>query len=866
VVLPAETSPLAISEDPTVPLSLLQMVSAGSEQEEEEEVKQEEEEEVKQEEEEEDKQAQKEEQQKEEEQSKIKEICNDGIDNDEDGDVDLEDSDCEDEEEKDKPLTDSVATTETTITGANNVGETEPTNDNQTPTTTADAEDSSSNGGANNTNTSSSAPPSHGLLGFTAGTQPLNGNTYNIEGTGTTIQYPPDFTPILGVALNNENTVDTDVVFTKKTATNTIEYGVSVWNINDFKPEIKEKYDTPEEIYESLLNYPHRSNKVIVSDIISEPTWVLGKPGGKSIEYKYNWCLKDLCPPAIPYQEKIRQEYRVEGNTIYLTTYRVSQGIQDNLADIDTSPQTKSAFDLYRVNAGQIGASFKSVVSPPPPPPPPPSKETICDDGKDNDADGLVDAADPDCLKIPPPPANAPQAIAAVDKTTAKVGEAVQLDGSGSTDSAGGTNLDYQWTQTSGKSKPTFSTTDPKPKLIVPAIPDGTPRDTLTFQLTVNDKGNAVAKSQPSDPVTVTVTVQPAVSTNNPPVAKGTASPSTVNEGGTVKLDASQSTDSDIGDTLTYLWSQTAPPTPIVGLSSATAISPTFKAPDVSSDTPFTFILTVKDKAGLTSNTNIPIKVTNAKPFSEPGGGGGSTSGSSAGTTTGGGTTTGDDAGLLEDNGTSESTTDILDGNFSLYEDPALEFKIQYPSNWIKLATGNAKIPVIFTVPQPNGTTTGQQEQEQQSGVSTIELPNLLVNVENVSSNNIVTPSSQQQDTLASMDPLLHGFAINQTTNLFNSKSTLFQLLESNSTASLANNSAYKLVYNGTKIDDSTTKVKGFNIFTIKDGKAYSLLYLAKAEEYDKYLPLIENMIDSFQITDNNSSPISNSIGNDNDR
>ena len=36
--------------------------------------------------------------------------------------------------------------------------------------------------------------------------------------------------------------------------------------------------------------------------------------------------------------------------------------------------------------------------------PPPPSKETICDDGKDNDADGLVDAAKCNCPKKPLPP------------------------------------------------------------------------------------------------------------------------------------------------------------------------------------------------------------------------------------------------------------------------------------------------------------------------------------------------------------------------------------------------------------------------------------------------------------------------------
>ena len=178
-----------------------------------------------------------------------------------------------------------------------------------------------------------------------------------------------------------------------------------MWDINAFPPELKEQYDTPEEIYESLLNYPHRSNKFIVPPVISEQTSVFGKPGGRSIEYKYNWCPEGLCPPNIPQQEKIRQEYRVEGNTIYLTTYRVNQGIEDNLADNDGNFQTKSAFDLYRITGDQMGASFKPLPSPPPPPPPLTSSERgHCTDGKDNDGDGLININDPDCLTPPPPP------------------------------------------------------------------------------------------------------------------------------------------------------------------------------------------------------------------------------------------------------------------------------------------------------------------------------------------------------------------------------------------------------------------------------------------------------------------------------
>lgn len=60
--------------------------------------------------------------------------------------------------------------------------------------------------------------------------------------------------------------------------------------------------------------------------------------------------------------------------------------------------------------------------------------------------------------------------------------------------------------------------------------------------------------------------------------------------------------------------------------------------------------------------------------------------------------------------------------------------------------------------------------------------------------------------------------------------------------ATLANNPAYKLVF---------TEEGPFNmmiIFTIKDNKLYLLTYTAGLNEYSKYLDIINEMIDSFEI------------------
>ena len=56
-------------------------------------------------------------------------------------------------------------------------------------------------------------------------------------------------------------------------------------------------------------------------------------------------------------------------------------------------------------------ADIADCPTTPPPPPPPPQKE-ICDDGIDNDGDGLIDKADTvDCPTTPPPPPPPPPPI-----------------------------------------------------------------------------------------------------------------------------------------------------------------------------------------------------------------------------------------------------------------------------------------------------------------------------------------------------------------------------------------------------------------------------------------------------------------------
>jgi len=188
-----------------------------------------------------------------------------------------------------------------------------------------------------------------------------------------------------------------------------------------------------------------------------------------------------------------------------------------------------------------------------------------------------------------------PTADAGLDQTVNQ-GDTVVLDGFNSTDPDDGI-ASYLWKQTSGTPATLSSTTAVQPTFTAPDVgPSGA---SLTFQLTVTDSGGL----QTTDTCIVTVS-----SVNLPPVAN--AGPDqTVNEGDTVILDGSNSTDPDDG-VASYLWTQTAGPA--VTLSDPAAAQTTFSAPVVGAGgASLTFRLRVTDGFGSSATNTCIVNITN---------------------------------------------------------------------------------------------------------------------------------------------------------------------------------------------------------------------------------------------------------------
>lgn len=104
----------------------------------------------------------------------------------------------------------------------------------------------------------------------------------------------------------------------------------------------------------------------------------------------------------------------------------------------------------------------------------------------DTDDDGILDGADTNPLRSQPPVADAGSMQRVAEATT------VTLDGSASVDPDGGP-LRFQWEQTRGPQVTLSENTEAQPTFEAPLV--GAANRTLTFELTVEDRGGSVARA-----------------------------------------------------------------------------------------------------------------------------------------------------------------------------------------------------------------------------------------------------------------------------------------------------------------------------------------------------------------------------------
>jgi PsbP-like protein len=164
---------------------------------------------------------------------------------------------------------------------------------------------------------------------------------------------------------------------------------------------------------------------------------------------------------------------------------------------------------------------------------------------------------------------------------------------------------------------------------------------------------------------------------------------------------------------------------------------------------------------------------------------------------------------------TESSVQPIPEGNILAYESPPYEIRTQYPDGWeiIIQNTSNSLLSLRFNSPQENDTDFFRENVR----LEIITVPN------NTALSNF---------TGAALASYLESFPDIELTEL--------------SSTNLTNTAipAYKLV--GSRTQDGQDFMQ---IVAIKEDKLYSILYTSERTRYSTYLPIIEEMVNSFEVT-----------------
>ena len=168
------------------------------------------------------------------------------------------------------------------------------------------------------------------------------------------------------------------------------------------------------------------------------------------------------------------------------------------------------------------------------------------------------------------------------------------------------------------------------------------------------------------------------------------------------------------------------------------------------------------------------------------------------------------------DTTTTESSVQFLSNDSVIvYESPAYGIRTQYPDGWEILIQNisNSSISLRFNSPPENDTDIFRE--------------NILFVIDTISNNTALS---------------------NHTTAALTSYLELYPDLKFSelSSTNLTNTAipAYKLVASRTQ-----DGLEFMQIFAIKEDKVYTILYSSEKTRYSTYLPIIEEMINSFEVT-----------------
>ena len=163
--------------------------------------------------------------------------------------------------------------------------------------------------------------------------------------------------------------------------------------------------------------------------------------------------------------------------------------------------------------------------------------------------------------------------------------------------------------------------------------------------------------------------------------------------------------------------------------------------------------------------------------------------------------------------------------NFTNYTNPQYGFSLLYPSNWInqEIAPGANLTFLISFSPPP-----------QEFGESVF----VYMAVKNSTGNNTSLKQFTEQE-ISFLERPPPATSITEGTGVRT-------ILESEPTTIAGNTPAYKVVYSE-KVSGTLSKI--MEVYAVNRDKGYIMSYFTNTAIYDKYLPIVQKMIDSLNVT-----------------
>lgn len=189
---------------------------------------------------------------------------------------------------------------------------------------------------------------------------------------------------------------------------------------------------------------------------------------------------------------------------------------------------------------------------------------------------------------------------------------------------------------------------------------------------------------------------------------------------------------------------------------------------------------------------------------------------------------------LFQSTNAQNNSTEISSSNFTDYGNSSFGVKVIYPSDWQRASQSGGGISIVqFFSPLQNESDIFREN----VNIAIGKLPNNRTNV--------------TQYSRASLDVIAKSLPG-------------FNLTKSNTSANFHGTPAVEQTFSSKRaVLDRNLKavaldLKMTQIYTLKNNKAYVITYAAESSNYDRYLPTIQKMLDSFQIM--NQAPNANGV------